>query len=323
MVGNRAVGNLANAVQEHGGGSLVQRLYYAPGTRTLHVPSRFAATKVHWDKDNKVKWNRALDKVKKSKANGDEVEVTTVDKTFAEIYGDHKATMTGFLGRGLGGLQVGEMKTHDKPGELIRGLIGSGADDKTATGKALGMGFEALNKFINASDNNKEYFSAGDVAEDLELGLNPVDYVPELPDLPAAGTSVATFWPKTCTLIALVKTEGEDAAYRKASVVAPDSDTYKKAVQALHDYYMGAHIEYDDESSRLQVMKDWGYTNIFTGPSSYAELPGQVDLATGDYIFDIAGHTVKVTVKQAINAQTKVGKVSDYIRIRIRLRQRR
>jgi len=80
-----------------------------------------------------------------------------------------------------------------------------------------------------------------------------------------------------------------------------NSKVLKDSVQALHKYYVENDVRYDDTSTRLKVMDEWGYEIIFAGEVPWTDLPLHVALKRNkDYIFDIEGHTVKVSVTRDI-----------------------
>ncbi len=81
----------------------------------------------------------------------------------------------------------------------------------------------------------------------------------------------------------------------------------------MNDYYMDRSVQFDDSSTRMQVMKEWGYKTLFTGTSAWADLPKHVALKRGNYIVDIPGHTVQVTVKKDMpKNDTVLTKLSQY-----------
>lgn len=317
LAGNRAVARLLDGYG-HAPPAL-QRLVYEPKSKTLGVPQSFADTQVHWDATNEVKWNKALDKATQVTAGGEEIEVTTATKSIAQLYDSAKATINKYLGRGLGGLAVGNMKVMNDEGldKAAAFLVGKEAEDADNLKAVVRSAVAAPKQLLNPKQWvwQSKYWDADSVREDVEWSLAPADYIPELPDLPAAGTAVrdVKLWPKTCTLIALVKHKGTGPAFAKAGVRNPTADDLDTAVQALHDHYMRAGVQYDDESTRQLVMKDWGYRNIFTGPATYQQLPGLVELSSGSsYIFDIKGHTVKVTMKKAVKSDTVIDDVGKF-----------
>jgi hypothetical protein len=160
------------------------------------------------------------------------------------------------------------------------------------------------------------------VDEKTPLVLRPLEYFAQKPDLPKAGTPLfnkvpgkgkLTYYHYTCVLIALVKqTGGEDFA-RQLTKSQSITNT-ETAVQALHDHYMGEKVQYDDTSTRFQIMEAWGYDLIFSGESGWMDLGKHVPLkAATKYVFDIPGHTVLVTVKKDLPATLpKKANLSDY-----------
>lgn len=140
----------------------------------------------------------------------------------------------------------------------------------------------------------------------------PEEYIARMPDLPAAtadpltekipGSKVrgATYWAYVCVLIALIKQEGMDAVQKLVGGKTPPA-TEPEAVKQLHAYYKSRGIEYDDSSTRFRVMRDWGYKMVFSGNTSWEDLPTWIPLYEGKkYIADINGHTVKIEVLKDI-----------------------
>ena len=113
-----------------------------------------------------------------------------------------------------------------------------------------------------------------------------------------------TYYHYTCALIALVKNDGMAKAKELAKTIGtPESSLVDtpSAVYALHDYYMTNNVQYDDSSTRFQVMAQWGYDMVFSGESNWLTLGKEIELAAGGYVFDIPGHTLKVTVKKKVD----------------------
>jgi hypothetical protein len=59
-------------------------------------------------------------------------------------------------------------------------------------------------------------------------------------------------------------------------------------------------IQYDDSSTRFQIMGQWGFGMIFSGETNWLGVGKEVELAPGQYVFDIPGHTLLVTVKKPV-----------------------
>jgi hypothetical protein len=145
------------------------------------------------------------------------------------------------------------------------------------------------------------------------------DLFPEKPDLAAAGQSVRSeipgtadehgklkkYWEYTCVLIALYKNDGIAKVNQILGDRGPVEDDIDVVVQALHDFYIGRKIQYDDTATRMTVMNEWGYQLVFGGNVAWADLPLHVALyPSGKYIVDIDGHTVKMKPKHRIPRAT-------------------
>jgi hypothetical protein len=89
----------------------------------------------------------------------------------------------------------------------------------------------------------------------------------------------------------------------------------------VHKYYFSeAGMMYDDESTHIRLMREWGFKLVYSGATTFRALMKQKALLkTGKkYIFDIEGHTVLVTLKQALpepNAVTDQENLGDYFRL--------
>ena len=137
-----------------------------------------------------------------------------------------------------------------------------------------------------------------------DLGLATDDLLTT--DVPTAkGTKQ---WTYACVLIALAKL---DTGFTKVkSLTYVKATSLESAVQAVHKYYVENEVQYDDSSTRFELMKDWGYTPIWVGKAKFhdftkaADFPG---LSKGQtYIFDITGHTCHITPKKDIKANMTI-----------------
>ena len=178
---------------------------------------------------------------------------------------------------------------------------------------------------------------------DGDLVTLPESYIPGENDLPPKGTGLdadivgaepgTLYWEYACVLIAIVKHEGDQAVLQKigksgAKLATPRLSTKKDkgpvitsksygVVQALHDYYLAKGVQYDDSSKTRQVLKEWGFDLIFTGPVVLlADLCKHIELKKGGkYIFDIDGHTVKVDLLKDLAKQANpIANVDEYFR---------
>ena len=305
-IGNRAVARLLaqSAAGAPWPGARVQRLYYDPDQRKLHVPDDYMQQTVRWDSDNEV----SVDEAKPPQVGG---EATTL----TDIYAGSRAKMHGWLSGAIGE-QVGEMIPHaltnQDAGAVLIPLIDPGIqeEDKQPTKNALIAAFRNPRKYLHPSYLHPYWF-ADSVRSEEHWMLHPKDYIAQARDLPDTGVDLqsyrtpgnelsGTWWEFACVLIALLKHDGEQEAHTKSDTQKVD-DGLQPAVQTLHDYYMGKDVplEYDDTSTRMAIMKEWGYDLVFTGPVAFTDLHKRLTL-TGDekYVFDITGHTVKVTLRQ-------------------------
>jgi hypothetical protein len=147
----------------------------------------------------------------------------------------------------------------------------------------------------------------------------PSEYLPAAPDLHGIGANLfdevpggegKKYWEYACVLIALYKADG--IAKVKEITREDIRDKIVNAIHALHDHYIGLGVQHDDGSVRNRVMKEWGYSMVFAGLAHWDELPGQVELPRGTYIFDIKGHTVRVKVLKDIWAATTIDRRDQY-----------
>ena len=116
-------------------------------------------------------------------------------------------------------------------------------------------------------------------------------------------------------LIALLKDSGLATTIQLTKKPTLTQKEVQKAVYALHDYYVDekqGNLQYDDSGARSKIMKDSGYSLKWAGNSTWKQLPGQVVLAPGKYVVDIAEHTLLVEVLKDIKADTKITDIAEY-----------
>jgi hypothetical protein len=269
-----------------GNRAVLQRLVYAPGGKALLAPASYAGQQVPWNDQTK--------RLEKREPRG-------TDLTLAAL-ANGDADFRGHLGKGLAvdGLE----RVQSQADAALKARAAAYASD--------GAPAELKTKLEDvAVDPHRRLDHYGGVrySDEKELDISwvmstPSDFVPEASDLGGVGTSVRapiprgdpgqTYWEYACVLIALIKADGFGMVQTLANVQTNDLDA---GVQALHDYYAGEHIDYDDSSTRGEVMKRWGFTPIYAGQSAWADLPANVRLNPGGkYIFDIPGHTFQVHV---------------------------
>jgi hypothetical protein len=276
------------ALQQSAGNQAVQRLIYTQASQTLRVPKSYADKKLPWDGD--YMGSRAVKE--------------DSDKTFLQIVNQKKE----HLAHVAGGINVSKVAAVAavEDAAMVE-MAGQMATKKAAAGTAA-----ALKAVVPDPDRvmiypgpPTQYAEAGDI--ESHMILKAKDFFPEKPDLPDAGAKVRDqipgaikgqlLWNLTCVLIALIKAEGHANV---KTLTSKTTSTLDEGVQALHDYYRDEGVEYDDTSSRFQVMNKWGYKPIFSGKCRWEELPLHLELKAGRYIFDITGHTVMVDVLQDI-----------------------
>jgi hypothetical protein len=289
-----------------GNRAVVQRLVYKATTGVLTVPTDYASKRIAWD-GNYVTTDDATDQ----------------DQTFLEhAKADH--TFREHVAAGLDLPWVQEVKAASKA-DIENGAAALVSDkptdnlpgDRAVMVHAAVTPAAAHNKMLAVPD--RRFTTVDSVRGASRLVRYPKDYLPTAPDLPGADVDLATpipgmdkkYWEYACVLIALFKAEGI-AAVRQITQKPKVEDNVRKAVQALHAYYIGKNVQYDDGAARSTVMSEWGYHLVFSGDAHWEDLPGQVSLPAGTYIFDITGHTVKVRVLRDIDSQTRIEPRSDY-----------
>jgi hypothetical protein len=74
--------------------------------------------------------------------------------------------------------------------------------------------------------------------------------------------------------------------------------------EAMHAYYYDQQgVMYDEPSTHAGIYREWGYSMIFAGNTTFQQLPTKLTqtLAVGkQYILDLTGHSVYVTMKKAM-----------------------
>lgn len=284
------------------GGYSVQRNFYKTDTTALQVPQSYADTRIAWDAENG--WARNRPANESDPKLGDLVTASETKQRFlgylASAIGHPVSRMTVLTTQEAQAAILGMLPPKQKM---------STTDYQDAYRKPAGRLFTLFKdpkRFVVVPQPYPIY--SKDMIES-EWALLPKDMVPERRDLPATGESVTekpngveTAWNLVCSLIALIKAEGDDS-YTKAKSVSKnqDIDSLETAVQALHDHYMGKEtpFEYDDTSTHLTLMQAWGYKLLFTGPVAWTELHKHFKMKKDDtYVVDIHGHTVMMTVKK-------------------------
>jgi hypothetical protein len=281
----------ALALQRSAGNqAVIARLMHNQADNKLSVPRSYADLRIGWDEAKKY--------VVRSTAANNDPKLGDLVKT-SQTVKQHAVDGVG--------VDFGEMVGEADVGAKAAGFVGEYAEEGTAEEVAAVAEdpYRVLKVF-----KGQPLFST----EELQIAWAqaPSDYLPGAPDLPAKGKSVRsaipkdpnskTYWQYMCVLIALVKAEGLASVNRITKAKGPAPSTLDAAVQKLHDHYMGLKqpIQYDDSSARAKVMTEWGYTRIYAGLTSWADLPKKIALPAGTYIFDITGHTVLVEVKQEV-----------------------
>ena len=299
-----------------GNQAVIARLMLDQATNQVKIPQSYADRKVRWD--------------------GTKQDSTAGERRVADVVAV-KPGLEHFK-EGLGVPHVAGVTTV---ADAALGLEGARTSDSSKQ-KGLGGRFKEA-----AVDHHRllQHTSGEKTATLADATITPVmapeDFLPEAPDLPAAGVrldstrkefeqqatqqgskkkgkndarALPTYWEFMCVLIALLTVEGVDCEKATAAADNKKPGSMLEAVQALHDEYMRRRVplQYDDSSARRKVMGEWGYSMHFAGRSGWKELPGRVTLAPGKYIFDIKGHTVAVDVLQAIGPKTKIDKESDF-----------
>lgn len=285
----------------------MQRLAWNSNNGTLAVPTAYATQKVPWD------GNYTEDR-----------EPSGTDKTFYALAKDDYAFKAA-VANGLEVDFVNEVKHYPnqeletkassmvkkKPGELTE-KEQVAYDETVREVAAATTSHNAVLSVAARFDNRDAVLAARHLVPDVK------NYLPQEPDLPGAGVDVFSrvpgkgeqkYWEYVCVLIALYKADGIDKV-KQITGKQNLTTSVGAAVQALHDYFIGKDIQYDDSAGEIQVMKEWGYRRIFAGSAAWDKLA--VAMAPGTYIFDIEGHTVKVKVLKQIASDTVIDRLADY-----------
>jgi hypothetical protein len=314
LVGNRAVTSMLDPVAasidrspQTGRAPYVQRLIYEQSDKTLLASEGYGNQRVPWDAEKGVALPR---------------DPAGTDPTLLSLYTAQADTFNAYLAATVG--EVVERARFVAPASyqtVLGSMVGFRPQDKDvpyteeekATAKSVGAELARTlardNMFIPRY-RGVTFWKPSDVTESMLPAMRLTDVIAQEPDLPGKGTSVrspkgrdrlaGTYWEYVCVLIALVKHEGYPAVKSKTKAAAT-INSLDTAVQALHDYYIGKGIQYDDSATRRKVMDEWGYKLIFSGPIAFSDLRRNIALPLGKkYIFDITGHTVKVDLKAPV-----------------------
>ncbi len=286
-----------------GNRAVVQRLLYSTKNQNLVVPKSYGDQQLPWDGENYL----------------EERAVRQSDPTLAALATKDLAVKKHLMN----GLDIKNYEGLDKITPVAdSSLAANGAklaanDAEPALAAQLRSVVVDPHQLIRHSPGTK-YQNIDEPA--ISLVMLPKDFIPSPPDLGGEGVSVrlkipkdplgATYWEYMCVIIALVKADGYGTVKR---LTGKQPNALQPAVQALNDYYLAKAVQFDDSSTRRQVMKEWGYNLIFSGNSEWQDLPAHVALKKANYIFDIPGHTVLVEVKQDMpRSATSLTKPSDY-----------
>jgi hypothetical protein len=285
-----------------GNQAVLQRLIHDQADNALGVPKAYADERIGWN-DNKHYVDH---------------EPTPKDPKLSELV--ERPVVKGHAVSGVGidfGKMVGHADIKTKVEDRVPDWPEDAADIKREAGTIAEDPYRVLKLFKGTQLNTKE---------DLKhtWAQSPSDYLPGEPDLPGAkkslkGTKIpndkdgATYWTYACVLIALVKADANYTNTMRIAGLKKAPASLDAAVQALHDHYMGPQVktQYDDSSARLGVMRDWGWSRVYSGNTKWEELATRTSLAPGTYIFDIKGHTVLVRVKKEVKrGEPIVGELS-------------
>jgi hypothetical protein len=263
--------------------ALVQRLLYNENQKALALPATYADQRLPWDGERYLQ-NRPV-----KPADPKLIDLVTQNASVKEQLRQ---------GMNLDALDA----VRSLPDAALQSNVGALAEpnaDQAVTAELSAVAVDR-NRLMKHWTNTRY----GDLASlDVSWVISsPNDFIAGKPDLGVAGESVRvqirgeeqgkTYWEYMCVLIALIKADGYgmvNTLTRKAAT------TLQPAVQALNDHYIGEDVQFDDTSTRMRVMGDWGFKLIYAGNTPWADLPKHVELKRGGkYIVDIPGHTVQV-----------------------------
>jgi hypothetical protein len=296
------------ALQATAGNRAVQRLMYSQSNSRLTMPATFAS--------QKARWNDALGYV----------DETSEEKSLFDLRANFKVKEALQTSLGVDYLQELRSVADATLAEEAKGLAADANDEKLV--KALSESAVNHTRLIFEDD---QPFDQKSLLKAFTFIPAFKDLLPEKPDLPAAGQSLregipgtedregnlTQYWTLVCVLIALCKNETDTAKATKIMGRAPAADGLGAVVQALHNHYVGKPepVQYDDTSSRMTLMKDWGYRLIFSGDVPWSVIHRHVKLLKNKkYIVDTEDHAVKVTVENDLPASKEpLTAVGDYL----------
>lgn len=272
-----------------------QRLAFSASDNDLMVPNTY--------------YNKVIPKITKQHPLVAQLPTNNQDNITVKKLYEATQTKSDFLNLAKAGLMLSEdihTITPEANVDQLNSSANGSSDDETKI--ALEGALLSYRKVLDVS--NGPFYGADHVQSSQSFGLLPSDYIPEADDLTGSvGKTLLVhkdsqqnlWWKYACRLIALVKL---DSNYTKTKSVTNNQNinSLDGAVQALHEHYYNTStkVMYDDTSVSTNIYPAWGYQLKFVGPASLGKLPNQTDLDSGNYIFDIDGHSVKVTVNQDI-----------------------
>jgi hypothetical protein len=289
-----------------GNRAIVQRLVYDSYQGDLKIPASYASQTIAWDGEKVPAKPEPADK-----------------KSLFEHSKNQNFKSALETGLGLGYLNTVTPVKPDTP--FIRDLVDQALNDPNDPAKQTRYTdtTNEVNAVLNAAtrlmtlEGATEFKNKSEVTAVTRPVLRPDDFLPETPDLPAAGKNLLTekipnhpeksaYITYACVLFALIK-DGGAAKFKEFTGKDLPKNIYV-AVQALHDHYMTRNppVHYDDGAAHVPLMSAWGYSLLWAGETTWEGVANEVSLAPGDYLFFITGHTVKVTVLSQVTKGTAI-----------------
>jgi hypothetical protein len=275
------------ALQRAAGNRAVQRLVYNAKTGNVTAPFEYANLRFPWDRTADDSWSGPKDNVP--------------DRTLAEL-SQYSFKAREHMQTGLDVVWVNRI--DPMAADAIRQRFANAQDQEL--GARLADAAASHDRLVKLGPGS---ITDANFGERVPLVLSPKDFFPDASDLPDADVDLAdeagnkdpAYWESACALIAIYQDLGIEPI-RTVTERPATPDSLTAAVNALHRHFKGQGIDWDDTSSRFQVMNPFDYKLIFSGNVTWRELGNQgVFLNAGErYIVDIEGHTVMVTMKHTV-----------------------
>lgn len=213
------------------------------------------------------------------------------------------------------GVPVGNITEVDPTAEVVKKLLGAGftlsGADKQARANTTRAVFAPLRDRMSDTSTMTVFDTPLAAAQITGAARRPIIHPNEL--VKSQSDLQPTYAiGDICPLIAIYKSQLGNMHALNTMLGTRGDETELEYYAALHRYYFtDRQIEYTEPATHPSLYRPWGFSMIFSGPVTYAQLPAAlgaqgVTLQSGrNYILTIDGHTVLVTMRRTVNAASQ------------------